>query len=364
MKLKLTNEQVPTSEEADVSDDEERQDRDDLANGRESGDECDREAKEAEPASKDDEANEEEVTNLINSKLENYDLEQFTSVEHELKLHLDVTIFANNERLEYLFECDFSINDTSEMAHGRIVTTNTSLHLISCRSETASKSSHEFDTFTMPLNKIKNVKLTRDHFFHQCIWLNIERLCGKKKKKKNMTEAQTFFIILKDKKLVDLFCDYLENFLNKQEIKLKTNINTYSVSEKKLELDTEENIIFSQFIVSLTTKSDFETSKSSPDNLLCLLFEKGAEIILARCEVIANELKFQKICRNDLTNLICAKVEPKQCDQLHLFFSDSNNQKIEWIVGSYSVNSMFKIVDLVKTVWQQVYQVPLQIFTK
>lgn len=366
VKLKLTNEQVPTGDEAsDVSDGEERPARDELANGKAPSDENDREAKEDEPSGKDEEPDEEEVTNLINSKLENYELEQFTSVEdHELKLHLDVKIFANNERLDYLFECDFSINDTSEMAHGRIATTNTCLHLISCRSEAAGKQDHAFDTFTMPLNKIKNVKLTRDHFFHQCIWLNIERQCGKKKKRKNMTEVQTFFIILKDKKLVDLFCDYLESFLNKQEIKLKTNTNTYSVSEKKLELDTEENIIFSQFIVSLTTKSDSETSKSSPDNLLCLLFEKGAEIILARCEVIANELKFQKICRNDLTNLICAKLQPEQCDQLHLFFSDSNNQKIEWIVGAYSVNSMFKIVDLVKTVWESIYQVPLQIFTK
>lgn len=363
VKLKLTNEQAATSEEVEPSDDEAKPERDEPVNGGEENDENEREDDRAEP-SKGDEQSEEEVTQLINSKLENYELEQFTSIEHELKLHLDVKIFANNERLEYLFECDFSINDTSEMAHGRIVTTNTSLHLISCKSESANESGHAFDTFTMPLNKIKNVKLTRDHFFHQCIWLNVERLCGKRKKKKNMTEAQTFFIILNDKKLVDLFCDYLENFLNKQEIKLKTNTNTYSVSEKKLELDTEENIIFSQFIVSLTTKSDFETSKSGADHLLCLLFEKGAEIILARCEVIANELKFKKICRNDLTNLICAKLEPTNCNQLHLFFTDSNNQKIEWIVGAYSVNSMLKIVDLVKTVWEQIYQIELQIFTK
>ena len=365
VKLKLTNE--PATEAIDPFDDEAVPDQDELANGKESaGGENDREgaATDGGQPRKDDEECEEEVTNLINSKLENYELEQFTAIDHELKLHLDVKIFTNNERLEYLFQCDFSINDTSEMAHGRIVITNISLHLISCKSENANESSHVFDTFTMPLNKIKNVKLTRDHFFHQCVWLNVERLCGKKKKKKNITEAQTFFIILHDKKMVDLFCDYLENFLNKQEIKLKTNTNTYSVTEKKLELDTEENIIFSQFIVSLTTKSDHETSKSSPDHLLCLLFEKGAEIILARCEVIANELKFKKICRNDLTNLICAKLESKNCHQLHLFFSDSNNQKIEWIIGSYSVNSMFKIVDLVKTVWEQIYQIPLQIFTK
>ena len=251
------------------------------------------------------------------------------------------------------------------MSHGRIVATNVNLHLVSFKSENINDSNTIFDIFTMPLKKIKNVKLTRDYFFHQCIWLSVEKLSGKKKKKKHLTEAQTFFIILKDLKLVDLFCVYLEDYLNKQEIKLKLNVNTFSASEKKVKLDTEENIIFSQFIVSLTTKSDMEISKSSNDDLLCLLFEKDAEIILARCEVIANETKFKKICRNDLSNLICAKIDPDDCQQLHLYFSkDSNNTKIEWLIGAYSVNSMSKIIDLIRTLWENIYKIQLQIFTK
>ena len=356
VKMKLTNEQSDTKATTGKSDDGELNENKETFNG-ESDVIDDNEKKE-----KTEEENAEELANLLDSKSENYDLEQFVSVDHELTLYLDVKIFANNERIEHLFECDFSINDTSEMCHGRIVTTNTSLHLIAFKTEDdANDSSILFDTFTMPLNKIKNIKLSRDYFFHQCVWLTVEKMSGKKKKKKHLIEIQTFFIILKDKKLVDLFCDYLENYLNRQEIKLKTNVNTYSLTEKPVKLDTEENIIFSQFIVSLTTKSDLEISKSSRNDLLCLLFEKGCELILARCEVIANELKFKKICRNDLSNLLTAKLE-SNCKQLHLYFlKDTGNSKIEWIIGSYSVNSMCKMIELIRTIWQNIYKIEFQI---
>jgi len=309
---------------------------------------------------KTEEEHAEELITLLNSKMENYDLEQFVTVDHELTLYLEVKIFTNTEQIEHLFECDFSINDTSEMNHGRIVITNSCIHLVSFKSS-EEISDVVFDTFTMPLNKIKNIKLTRDYFFHQSVWLTVEKMSGKKKKKKQILEIQTFFIVLKDKKLLDLFCDYLECFLNKQEIKLKTHVNTYSLTEKPVKLDTEENIIFSQFIVSLTTKSDLEISKSSSNDLLCLLFEKGCEIILARCQVIANELKFKKICRNDLSNLLAAKLE-SNCKQLHLYFSkDTGSSKIEWIIGSYSVNSMSKMIELIRTIWSNIYKIDLQI---
>ena len=42
--------------------------------------------------------------NLINSTLENYDLDPYKSVEYELQMHLVVEFIANSESLEYLFE--------------------------------------------------------------------------------------------------------------------------------------------------------------------------------------------------------------------------------------------------------------------
>lgn len=374
VKLKLTSEVIPARDQ--IVDRLVEENRDDLKTEEENDKEAKSDSKSLDSKEKKeslkDEENAEIVNNLIESNLENYELDNFTTVDHELKLYLDVKIFTNNERLNYLFECDFSINDTSGMNHGRVVITNTSLHLVSLKSESKQSDAQNeddldktFDIFTMPLNKIKNIKIGRDYFFHQCVWLTVERLCGKKKKKKHLVETQTFFLILRDKHLADVFSEYLESYLNQQEIKLKVNLNQYNLTEKPVNLDTEENIIFCQFIVSLTTKSDLEISRSSCDDLLCLLFDKGAGLILARCEVIANELKFKKIIANDLSNLICAKIESNDCKKLHLYFSNnSNTSKIEWIVGSYSVRSMSKIIDLIRTLWQNIYKIDLQIFTE
>ena len=114
VKLKLTNEQVQQEEE-DAIDQLDFDGNKDELNGKESNEVNNEEAKiEENKAQNEDDENDEEVIKLINSKLEVYELDQFTSVDHELKLYLDVKIFTNNERLEHLFECDFSINDTSK----------------------------------------------------------------------------------------------------------------------------------------------------------------------------------------------------------------------------------------------------------
>ena len=213
------------------------------------------------------------------------------------------------------------------------------------------------------LSRVKGVRLTTNEFFQQGLWMQIERLSGKKKKKKHILDTQSFFILLADQPLLQLLVNYSgDYFAARKEIKLNKQFKAYSVTENAVKLDCEEQIVFGEFVDCLVKKDETEELRSKDEHLICVLIGRSAEIFVTKCEFIANELKFQVLCRNNLIHLgTPAFLGGFFCD-LHLQFQKDNERNIvEWLITCYSVNSLQRLLGHIRSFWEENYMVPLQL---
>ncbi|RWS13545.1 serine/threonine-protein kinase 11-interacting protein-like isoform X1 [Dinothrombium tinctorium] len=267
---------------------------------------------------------------------EEYSESDFCTVDHELKLFLDVKILDDGEEIQCIFKCNIVCNKNEELLDALLVITNEKVYLLSKNDNQP----NEDPIFAKPLWFLRFFK----PLSHQGLWVEwTEDLQNEKNKKKKKSKGRINNVIMffDDQKVFKIF----EQHLSKINIALEIDEDDEEENE-----ESTDTFIMSANIVD--TGAPLFVSKT----------ESGL-LLLCKAEVKRNDVSFKALEEQMINDIVAPIYVTEDFKTATIdFHNEVNNMNSHWVIKTNSVNCMYTILSDVKKYWEESFAIPLHFY--